>query len=131
MYNSQFESAPPMPDKLWLRVLYAFYKATPESPITPRQLFEGIYNKYIGVTKLPNLRASIMDLYRYGYLYRFGDIAWKGYAYMINLYGLTKLHRRGLISSKEEQNARKIILSKLEEIDPDKYRRIVNRLKRY
>lgn len=122
-------SPPPPPQRLWLRVLYAFYEAIPASPITPRELFESIH---IGESEISydSLRMAISKIWSMDSLYRFGNVAWQGYSYMINLNGLTKLRYYGLISKGEEEYARGIVLGKLEEIDPQRYERIINIINR-
>ena len=76
------------------------------------------------------LNSLIHRIYNFHYLYRFGEIKWQGYTYLINMKGLNALRRHELITEEQEQYARPVVLQILERVDPKKYHKVIINIKK-
>ena len=118
----------------WLKLLYIFYKYLDLSPISTRTLRENpqiiMDLETIGIKGDWNLRTTLDRIYDFHYVYRFGEIKWQGYSYLINLRGLDILKFKGLITEEQEQYARPIVLQILQRVDPKKYHKVILNVKK-
>lgn len=129
----KLSSAPPPTTPKWLKLLWVFYKYIDISPVRPKQLWN-IYSPRVdiekaGIYNYDTFRIMIGWLYKVGYLYRFGEVSWMGYSYMINMSGLRKLCQHNLITKDQESYARMDVLRRLAEVDEERYRRVLARMK--
>ncbi len=118
----------------WLKLLHVFYKYLEHSPLRAREMWENPQIRMDlderGFNDGWSLRSAINKLYQFHYVYRFGEIKWQGYSYLINLRGLDILKFRGLISEEQESYARDVVLRILSEVDERKYQRVIAQVKR-
>jgi len=118
----------------WLKLLYVFYKYVDYSPLKPRTLWDNPQMR-MDIDEIPikdrwTLNSLIHRIYNFQYLYRFGDIKWQGYTYLINMKGLNALRRHKLLTEEQEQYARRTVLQILERVDPKKYHKVVINMKK-
>lgn len=119
--------------RVWLRFLYLMYYAVSYgySSLTPREIDRVFYYdlSLIPIKSLSRVRELLLTLHKWGYLYRFGEEAWKGYSYMISVSGVNTLYKKGLINDSELSYARDYVLSMLRDIDEKKYQQVIHKMK--
>jgi len=130
------KSSPPPADKIlsdkslkvWLRFVYLIYTTLDYCPLTPREIRENFYKEIslIPIPSIPYYNSLFTTTSRWGMIYRFGDVAWKGYSYMISIRGLNKLHKKGLISDEELSYSKELVLAKLKSIDEKRYNKVIS-----